>query len=141
MTKKDPSLKSWIIAYTLAAVTGGFTLYFGFFHMALGIPFLNLTFPCGLHAAATVLIAPMFYLARKKQVATSGADIRLYFWSIGAYCLFVLFCWTFFGVRAGVIPRHYETKFYMVSALASIGGTVAGYFANKIAFPKRAHAD
>jgi hypothetical protein len=139
MTKKDLSFKSWIVAFTVVAVIGGSVLYFGLFHLALRIPLSRVTFPYALHAALTILIAPVFYMARKKQVATSGADVRVYFWGVGAYCLCVLFCWTFFGVRAGVIPRHYETKFYMVSGIASIGGTVAGYFANKIAFPKRGH--
>jgi hypothetical protein len=126
-----PNLGSWVFAMFAAALIGAVTIYLCLFHFGLGIPIPRLVLPYIWQFAATLLISPILYHARKRQALTNGTDVRLYFWAISLYSACVLFSWVFFGIQLGLIPKQDGTVWYAIAAIAPCGGSVAGYFFRK----------
>jgi hypothetical protein len=126
-----PNLGSWVLGMFAAALIGTVTIYLCLFHFGLGIPISRLVLPSIWQFAMTVLISPILYHARKQQALTNGTDVRLYFWAISLYLVCVLLSWVFFGIQLGLIPKQDGAVWYAIAALASCGGSVAGYFFRK----------
>lgn len=127
-----PTVRSWLIGCTYAAIFLGFTSYYLLFHIALGIPLLTLGVPYAVHAGTTVIAAPFLYLARRRQCQTHGRDVSLYYWILGPYSLINLWSWTFFGLRAGVIQQHSAGVFYVSAFTICAVFFPAGYYLNRI---------
>lgn len=127
-----PKFSSWFWAFVAAVLLSWFTVFLGVFHLILRVPVSMLKLPYLLFSTLTVLLSPLFYLARKRQAESSGKDVRLYFVAAGPYVLVNLVIFIFFGIRAGVLVASNAAGYYVVAILTGVLGTGGGYYTHRL---------
>jgi hypothetical protein len=122
-----------VSAFSSGAVVGLVLYGVGYYlvYVKFGIPFSLLIYPYAINVLATGLAALFFRIARERYVASCGRDPRLGFWTIGCYCFVVVWSWTFWGTRLGVIRLMQPGLWYGVLVVSSILGPLAGYYVVK----------
>ncbi|SRR6266404_4203055 len=67
----------WTVSWMLGLLFFWAFLYFFAFHLVFGIPQSSLYVPFAVHYALTALLGPVFYVARKRVIASNGAKSAL----------------------------------------------------------------
>lgn len=126
-TRPYPKFSSWLWASLGSALLGGLAVFYGLFHLVLGVPLLRLKIPFVLVSILTILLSPFLYQARKHQAQSGGRDVRLYFLIAGPYILLVLLIYVFFAIRTGVLSPDHAVECYSLVILGAILGSAGGY--------------
>jgi uncharacterized membrane-anchored protein len=137
MNRNQSTVRKWVAALGFAALVGGVTIYLLLFHLAMGIPISDLWEAFLLHSLAALVLAPFMYEADRRRSRDDRSQFGWFFASLGVYCVAVLLCWTFFGLRAGVIPTALRNVCYAGAILGPGLASIAAYFIRKKIWIKR----
>ncbi len=131
LSRKQPSMGRWIISWALGACASWILVYYLLFHLIIGIPLPLLYSPATIHVLATVLIGPLAFRAVHQFISSNRRDFGMFYFVAAMLLFCTAMCWTYFGIRAGMIPRDHMITLYAIASLGSIMGPLGAYFVRK----------
>jgi hypothetical protein len=118
---KVQGVGGWTVSWMLGFLFFWALLYFFAFHLVFGIPQSNLYVPFAVHYALTALLGPVFYVARKRVIASNQRSTGMLFVAATVLLFCTLMCWAYFGIKLRIIPRDHETALYIITCVTSLG--------------------
>jgi hypothetical protein len=117
---KVQGVGSWTVSWMLLFLFFWTLLYFFAFHLVFGIPQSSLYVPFAVHYALTALLGPVFYVARRRVIASDQRSTGMLFVAATVFVFCTLACWVYFGIKLRIIPRDDETALCIITCVTSL---------------------
>jgi hypothetical protein len=133
---KPPGIARWCLSWILGAPVFWIPIYFLLFRLLLRIPYNVLYLPAAVHITGTALLAPLAFEGRRRYVSSNRQDSGMLYCVFAGFSTFTLLCWTYYGLRAAVIPSGHVTALYTIVVACGVLGPLGGYYLSKLIFSK-----